>query len=187
MNRRHLRLVGTLLLVLTLVPFVVFAVPQVVGASHSYVVSSSSMSPEIHAGDVVIVRSVRPAEIDAGDVITFEDRGAGDGQRSSSDRVTHRVVEVIERDDGHYFRTRGDANDAPDSELVPAENVIGAVTFTIPRLGWVVNFANSDTGILAFIVGPMTALVVSELWTLYRAAQTTSDTPSEDSPEATDD
>lgn len=169
MSRQFLHTVGTILLVVTVAPFVVFAVPQLVGATDGYVVSSSSMSPAIHAGDVVIVDDVRPAEIEQGDVITFERHGGRDGQQSSRNRVTHRVVDVVERDDGRYFRTKGDANEDPDSQLVPAEDVGGEVLFTIPVIGWVISFASTNIGIIAFAIIPGVLLLIDELWGFYRA------------------
>lgn len=171
-RRGAFEVVGLVLFVGFLLPFVVFTVPQLAGASGSYVVLSSSMSPSIQAGDVVLVDDVSPSEIKTGDVITFEPpAGHAEGD---AERVTHRVVEVIERDDGLYFRTQGDANEDPDQQLVPAENVVGRVAFTIPKIGYVIQFAASDLGILLFIVVPAVLLMVSEAWTLVAAARSDS-------------
>jgi hypothetical protein len=48
--------------------------------------------------------------------------------------VTHRIVDVIERDtlDGVHYQTRGDANDSADPDLVPAANVIALVNGSLP-------------------------------------------------------
>jgi signal peptidase len=158
---------GVILLGLVVLPFVVYAVPQVVGASHSYVVLSSSMEPTFHAGDAVIVDGVQPANVDEGDVIVFEPSGGFNG----AERVTHRVVEVVERDDGLYFRTKGDANGEPDAQLVPAENVVGRVTFHIPLIGRVAAVAGSDAGIVALVIVPSVLFVANEVWTLVAAAR----------------
>ncbi|TKX83266.1 hypothetical protein EXE43_25160, partial [Halorubrum sp. SS5] len=53
--RRIANIVGLMILVAIVVPFVVFAVPQVVGADQSYVVLSGSMEPAMSPGDVIIV------------------------------------------------------------------------------------------------------------------------------------
>lgn len=187
MRRQYLHIVGTVLLVVIVVPFALFAVPQVAGTPHSYVVSSSSMSPAIQAGDAVFVDDVRPANIEQGDIITFKRLGGGIGQQSGTERVTHRVVEVVERDGGRHFRTKGDANEEADPQLVSAGNVIGEVEFTIPYIGWVISFAGSKVGLIMFAVIPMIALVVSELWNLYSAARASSEEDADESPETTDD
>lgn len=167
---------GIALLVLVLAPFVVFAVPQVAGAQQGFVVLSSSMSPAIQAGDVVIVDGANPAAIEEGDVITFEPPA---DHQIDAPYVTHRVVEVVERNGDTYFRTKGDANEEPDQALVPASNLVGVVAFHIPLIGYVIQFAGSESGILVFIVVPSILLIVNEVWTLWVAASTESGSDSE--------
>lgn len=178
MNRERAHTVGTVLLLVAVAPFVVFAVPQVAGASQSYVVVSSSMAPAIGAGDVVIVEDVPPSEVEPGDVITFE-RQTGDDDRSGPDRVTHRVVDVTERDGRHYFETKGDANEDPDPQLVPPEDVTGRVMFSIPLVGWVITYAGTTAGTFALVVVPGGLLALSEAWTLYRGTRETDSTDGE--------
>lgn len=162
-RRRAAHLAGFVLLVAVVGVFVATAVPQTVGADHSYVVLSDSMSPAIDAGAVVFVDGVPTDRIETGDVITYEQGGA-DGNR-----VTHRVVEVVERDGERQFRTKGDANEDPDPQPVPASRVIGVVGFHVPLIGYVTSFAQTRLGILALVVVPAVLLVVSEMWDLAAA------------------
>lgn len=155
--------VGALLVGAVALSLLVTAVPGIVGAEGSYVVLSSSMSPSIGAGDVVVVNDVQPGEIQTGDVITFRPPGGADRPV-----VTHRVVEVVESGESPRFRTKGDANEAPDERLVPSSAVVGKVTFTIPLVGYLVNFANTDFGLFSLVVVPLVLLAISELWDLYR-------------------
>jgi signal peptidase len=171
--RRVAGIAVTILGILFVGVFVVQAVPGIVGADASYVVLSGSMEPEISSGDAVIVNSVDPADIESGDVITFV-------RSDESTPVTHRVVEVVETEDGLAFQTKGDANDDPDPALVPAENVTGEVWVVLPYVGYVVMFANTPRG-MALLVGlPVVAFVVSELYAFTR-----SDAP-EEQPEPAD-
>lgn len=174
-TRRAMSVLGTALLVALVLPFVIYAVPQVVGASHSYVVLSDSMSPAIGAGDVVIVDSVSPSEISEDDVITFRN-GGGDRATGDTDKVTHRVVEVVEQDGERYFRTKGDANEEVDAELVPAGNVVGRVSFHIPYIGHVLTFGSARSRLLALVVVPSVLLIVNEVWTLYAEAKASKST-----------
>lgn len=146
-------------------PLVVAAVPGVIGAEGGYVVQSSSMAPAISAGDLIIVDDTSAERIETGDVITFRDGGA-------SSIVTHRVVEVDGSGEQLRFVTKGDANDAPDSEPVRPENVVGTVWFSVPLAGHIVAFANTQIGLLLLVVVPATVLVVTEAWSLYRDADT---------------
>lgn len=141
------------------------AVPQVAGADDSYVVVSSSMSPTIKAGDVVVVDEVAPSSVAEGDIITF-DRTPGDGERTM-----HRVVDIVTQDGRQYFRTKGDANEEADPQLVPADALVGTVRFSIPYVGWAFSFASTDVGVLAFVAVPGVLLAASELWALIAAAR----------------
>ncbi|MEZ3117344.1 signal peptidase I [Halobaculum sp. MBLA0147] len=163
--RETLQRVGFIALVLAILPFIVYAVPQVVGASQSYVVLSDSMAPTIDAGDVVIVADRQPSQIGEGDVITFRS-GEADGRL-----VTHRVIEVVERDGTRAFRTKGDANEDPDPELVEPSAVVGVVSFHIPLIGRAVTFAGTTAGTVALVVVPGLLLVGSELYALLRDAE----------------
>lgn len=159
-KERMLHAAGLLVLLAVVAPFVVYAVPQAVGASQSYVVLSDSMSPEIRAGDVVVVDERPTATIEVGDVITYERTGGGD-------LVTHRVVEVVERDGETLFRTQGDANEELDLRPIPARNVVGVVLFHVPLIGHLISFGSTDAGIVLFVVVPSILLVASELYSLY--------------------
>ncbi|GAA0506261.1 signal peptidase I [Halorubrum aquaticum] len=153
---RVLDWLGLLLLLAVVVPFVVYAVPGVVGAEGSYVVLSGSMEPSIGVGDVVIVDGADPTEIEEGDVITY--------LRSDAETpTTHRVIEVTERNGERAFITQGDANDDPDAAPVPASRVIGEVAVAVPYMGYVIEFVNTPAGFLALVVVPFVLLALSEV------------------------
>ncbi|MEF8872372.1 MAG: signal peptidase I [Haloarculaceae archaeon] len=165
---------GVLLLVAIIVPFIIYAVPQVAGGEQSYVVLSGSMEPNIGTGDVIITDGVEPDRIESGDVITY--RRSGDTRPT-----THRVIEVVGQEDGLAFRTQGDANEDPDQQLVPSEDVegkvmtVGGYLFVIPFLGYVITFASSQTGIITLLVVPLVLLIISEIWEVVQSAQPKSD------------
>lgn len=170
--RTVLAALAALLLVAVVVPSVVFAVPEVVGADDSYVVMSGSMEPAIGAGDAIVVHDPDPRTIEEGDVVVFREGGRVRAASTDSiDVITHRVVDVQQADDGRYFRTKGDANEDPDPEPIPADAVVGELSFTIPYLGHLLLFAGSKAGFVTFVALPLGLLVVSELWTLLAAAR----------------
>jgi len=172
-GRRLLNVVAVLLLVAAVVPFVTFAVPQVVGGNHSYVVLTGSMRPTINPGDAVIDAKVNPATLERGDVITFT-------RPDSKFPTTHRIVAVQQTNDGPAFKTRGDANDGPDPWTVPATDVVGRVMVTIPYLGFVVQFVQSTGGFVALVVLPIVLLVLTEAWDVVRSVRSTDDEMTED-------
>ena len=102
-----------------------------------YTVLTDSMKPAFVTGDMVIVKLKDAAEIQQGDVITFNPSSSSDAY------LTHRVTEKIENYEGTgvtCFRTKGDANNAEDSFLIDEDRVIGTVAVAIPKLGTVVRF-----------------------------------------------
>jgi len=173
------------LLIAAVAPFVVYAVPAVVGADHGLVVLSGSMEPKMSPGDVVIVREAPPSEIESGDIITF--------QTSSEAPTTHRVVEIQQTEDGRAYVTKGDANEEADRGTVPHDRVVGEVIFVIPLIGHLIQFANTQVGFLALVLTPMVLFVASELWELAKSirepesAADAGESPAPDaSPEATE-
>lgn len=156
-----LRAVGVLLVLALVVPFVVFAVPQVVGADASFVVVSGSMEPAIAVGDAVVVAEVDGGDVRVGDVITFvtADRSAP---------TTHRVVEIQQTAAGPEFVTQGDNNEDPDASTVTPDRLVGRVLLTIPFIGYVVEFVGTTAGFALLVAMPIALLVVTELWSLYR-------------------
>ena len=162
---------GLVVLVALVLPFVIYAVPGVVGAEGSYVVLSGSMEPTFGPGDVIVVYDVPASAISEGDVVTY---GENEGEVPPT---THRVVEVVENEQGIAFRTKGDANEAADSSLVAAERVRGEVPtvgghlFVIPLVGYVIRFAGTQLGLVALLIAPMTLLVLSEVYTVVRSTR----------------
>ena len=150
------QLLVTVVLLAAVSPFVVFAVPQAIGADDGFVVLSGSMEPALSPGDVVIVDASGPVEV--GDVITY---------RTGANTVptTHRVVGVV---DGGY-ETKGDANENADAGLIGPEAVIGRVVLTIPVVGHVILWANTPVGYVTFVVAPLVLLGVSELFAWARS------------------
>jgi len=168
-KRRALRqlgkIVGVVLLLAIVLPFVIYAVPQVVGADSSYVVLSGSMQPTMDPGDVVVVKDVPADEIERGDIITFQ-------RDSQGSPTTHRVIEVDQDGDSIAFRTAGDNSESADRQPVrPAQiegrvPVVAGVPFVLPLIGHVIRFASTQTGFAVLVAVPIGVLFLTEAWSL---------------------
>lgn len=106
-------------------------------------VTSGSMEPAMPPHSLILVKKVDADDVRVGDIITFDPPG-------STGRVTHRVVARERSGSRWYFRTKGDANPAPDDwrrGLDRPERYRRDVTYgdgpaarhvaTIPYLGWI--------------------------------------------------
>ena len=118
------------------------------------VVLSGSMSPTIKTGDSVIVTSISPDDLKAGDIIVFKSP-LGNGF------VCHRIV-MVDRTNGLTFQTKGDANEDPDPFMVNSADVIGKVQVTIPAMGYVVQYIRGPFGILLLISLALATIFIPE-------------------------
>ncbi len=143
--------ISTILVALVVILALMLVVPRFVGID-TYVVISGSMEPAFKTGGLIYTtKKVDPANIEVGDAITF--------QMSENTIATHRVVAIVDDEGEPKFQTKGDANDAPDANLVPYENVIGRALFDIPYLGYVANYIQNPPG-LYFAAGVGVILIL---------------------------
>ena len=155
--RRLIKWLTYIFLVLLVVMAVVFVVLPAVYASSLAVVYSGSMGPVMSVGAVAWMEPVDPAEIKVGDIIAFNPPWD-----EPDVTVSHRVIEVME-EPALAFQTKGDANENPDFDIVPAESVIARVDFNIPNLGYVLarvgKYTKGRLGFGLFIALP-TVLII---------------------------
>lgn len=135
--------------------------PEIAG-HYVLVVLSGSMFPRFNTGSAAFVKPVDAAEIKQGDIITFK------GFAGSDLFTTHRVIGIKQSANGPVFTTKGDANHAKDPDPVPGKDLIGRVSFTVPCLGYFINFSQTKYGLLFFIIVPGLLLVFSECRNLYK-------------------
>ena len=89
-----------------------------------YVVATGSMEPEYNIGDLIVIRETTKEEIKIGDVINYI-------SETGIDTITHRVVDIIQKDGQTYYKTKGDNNNSVDPELVNYSQVKGILVFKI--------------------------------------------------------
>ncbi|MGG5462976.1 signal peptidase I [Clostridium sp. B9] len=118
----------------------------------TYTILSGSMEPTINTGDLAVVRSAEVNEVEVGDIITFKYDG---------NVVTHRIIEKNEEG----FITKGDNNNAEDTEVVTASDLIGKVLFRIPFLGYVTIFLAKPI----VISGLVFLIALSVLWDTFKS------------------
>ena len=128
-------------------------------------VLSGSMEPDIQTGSLIAIESSEGearSNFTTGDVITFQDE--------ENNLITHRIMDVTSTDSGILYTTQGDNNNAPDSQPVLAENVIGEYQgFTIPYAGYVINFAQSLNGILILMIVPGVLIFCYSAFTIWKS------------------
>lgn len=161
---------AVLILVIAAAAFLAFSarfskdkIPTVAG--HKVLtVLSGSMEPNIHTGDVIVIRPYTPAdEIKEGDVITFRTKEKADML------ITHRVVGTVNVNGvPQVYVTKGDANDSEDLSTVGKDQVVGVYQARVPYFGYVSNFLHKPIGIILCVVLPGVILLGLEFRKIYQ-------------------
>lgn len=126
-----------------------------IGGTLPLIVLTDSMYPEIKSGDLIICHTEKPENIQVGDIISFFDP-AGNG----SSVVTHRVVEVTEKDGKLAWRTKGDDNNTEDRLLVTADKLVAEYEgIRLAGVGNVALFMQTTPGLIICVVCPVLLLV----------------------------
>jgi signal peptidase I len=151
---------AVLIIIAGLVAISVFKIP---GNYKLLTVQSGSMEPSIKKGAVVVVKPA--VDYQKGDVITVVEPA------NPKVSLTHRIFEIKEKDGKTFYVTKGDANDTPDMEERPKENVVGKVLFSVPYVGYPVSFAKTQFGLIVLIIIPVIIIIYSELINIKNEAQ----------------
>lgn len=109
----------------------------------TYVIISGSMAPNLNIGDVVLIKKCKEEELKVEDIISF---------REGQSIITHRIIDVVETENGKTYVTKGDNNNVQDSDTVKYENIEGAYIAKIPHLGKLVIFLKNKIVIVSTIL-----------------------------------
>ncbi len=134
----------------------IFPIP---GNYRVMVVQSGSMEPTIKMGSIVVVKPQKNYKI--GDIITFT------SYNKKKAPITHRIydMEVV----GGYpvYITKGDANNAPDTRKITKKDIVGKVIFSIPYVGYAVDFARKPIGFIFIVIVPAAIIIFDETKKIY--------------------
>lgn len=149
---------GSIVLFVSIFLFVAFMVPQLFGI-RPYAVMTGSMEPSFPVGCLVYVQETNPGELEVNDVITFDRTTPG----QSNSIITHRISQKDPTN--REFVTKGDANEATDTQRVSYDSVIGKVVFAVPLVGYIAMAVDSWDGkvaMIAIIFGAMILCLVGD-------------------------
>lgn len=127
-----------------------------VGGAIPYIVYTDSMSGTFESGDLIVCKEVEAKDVKVDDVITFVDP-----QSTKGSLLTHRVIEIINNEDGTLsFRTKGDANKPEDSLPVHESKLVARYEgFCIAGLGSVALFMQTTPGLVVCVILPLVLLI----------------------------
>lgn len=92
------------------------------------VIATGSMIPMIQPGDIILVdKRVDASNLLKGQVIQF---------KRDNILISHRVIDIVEKDGVKSYKTKGDNNSGPDIQLVKPQDIKGKIISVVPKLGW---------------------------------------------------
>ena len=109
----------------------------------AYIISTTSMEPELKVGDVIIIKKAKEEDLKTGDIITYK--------LDNNERVTHRISQIIETEEKKYI-TKGDNNNIEDSKILTINDIEGKEIIKIPYLGNIVNLLKNGIIIILAIL-----------------------------------
>ena len=139
-----------------ILPFLLFMMitsrtPLILGI-RSFVILTGSMQPTLPVGSVIFTQNFPTYQ--TGDIVAF---------KSGDVTVTHRIIDFETKDNNILYKTQGDANNTPDSQLIPQEKILGKVYYHLPYLGKLTMFLKTMPGFLALIVFPAFVFIIFEI------------------------
>lgn len=130
-----------------------------IGGVFPMIILTDSMVPEFSSGDLILCKTTDPEKVQEGDIICFYDP-EGNGTTT----VTHRVTKVTTNEEGNLaWETKGDANNTEDSQLVPAEKLVGVYQMHLKSLGSVAMFMQTTQGLILCVICPIILLVAYDV------------------------
>ena len=120
------------------------------------VVGGASMEPAIGLGSAIIIKTVAPADLAIGDVVTLK-------VGPTNAIYTHRIISLVDRPDGRWVRTQGDANAEPDPTLIAASAIVGRMELAIPLAGYLLAVLSIPSGVIFLIALAVTLLACAWL------------------------
>jgi signal peptidase len=126
-------------------------------------VLSGSMEPTFMTGSVIAVKPVdNTVNLKKDDIVTFKE--------SEEILITHRIVEVKKTEDQTMYVTKGDNNNAKDGSPVLAQNVVAKYSgFSIPYVGYFLDYAKSKNGMAVLLILPGLLLLAYSGITIFTA------------------
>lgn len=110
-------------------------------------VFGTSMEPELHAGNLILIEEKDPADVKVGDIIVYNVPTAIQDYYNYPPVVAHRVIEVRDTEFGIAWRTKGD-NTGEDPFTIRINDLRGTVSNQIPYLGFPLLFLQSQQGLI---------------------------------------
>lgn len=123
-----------------------------------YVISSTSMDPVLHYGDLVISKKIDVWKLQPNDIIVFFADVNASGKKII---LTHFFDSIEINEDGKkIYRTRRAGTESVDSWRVAEEDLLGEYVFHLKEVGKIILFFRSPLGFRVFIIDMLIIAII---------------------------
>lgn len=128
-------------------------IPSVFGWK-PFIVLSGSMENNIMPGDLILTKEIDALELKEGDVISF--------RTNKYTVITHRIINIVDEEGERKYYTKGDNNDAADSDPVCNDQIEGIYRYRIPKLGEIALNLQKPVVIVICIALPLIIVLIAQ-------------------------
>lgn len=149
---------------IVLLLYVVFTIIQRVSGNQSifgyrlFAVATGSMVPDYNINDVLAIKEVNHNEIKVGDDITY----LGKKQDVSGKIVTHRIINIEEKNGKKTYLTKGINNDVEDP-TIGDNQIYGKVVGKVPVVTQINHIVKNQYGFFFLIFLPLVIVIFLEI------------------------
>lgn len=156
LKQQNRKKVITTIIYIIIIPLIIYNISLIVQSvlipnktpsffgTKTFVIVSGSMQPTLEIGDIILIKNVTEDEIQKNDIIAY---------REGQTVVTHRVIDIIETENGKQFITKGDNNNVKDSYPVQYRDIEGVYNNSkIVGIGNLVLFLQNKIVIICILI-----------------------------------
>jgi signal peptidase len=141
--------------------------PRLYGYS-PVIVYGGSMADTVPVGSIAVTKEVQAEDVAVGDIIVFYPPATEPNHLP----LMHRVISIQEENGQRVFRTKGDANAAPDPWEMTLVGHGSRFVYAVPYAGYLADFAKTPLGWTLLLLLPASYLGLTALKRIWAGDRT---------------
>lgn len=150
--------IAAILIVVVILTQRIFDNKMAVGDYRIFTIATGSMLPEYQISDVIIVGNKDYDKIKVGDDLVY----MGEEDTYKDKIITHRVINIENKDGTYYYTTKG-INNPLEDPIVSQKQVYGVVKYKTVILSFFSHILNNTYGFYFLVFIPIALLIFLEI------------------------
>ena len=150
--------IAAILIVVVILTQRIFDNKMAIGDYRIFTIATGSMLPEYQISDVIIVGNKDYDKIKVGDDLVY----MGEEDTYKDKIITHRVINIENKDGTYYYTTKG-INNPLEDPIVSQKQVYGVVKYKTVILSFFSHILNNTYGFYFLVFVPIALLIFLEI------------------------